>query len=173
MDGYSSRIQNSPRLGSKLQLRVGGKDFDGQVSRLQFSEPKSRRSRRTISLPDFVVDALRGQRARQAEARLKAGSDWEDQDLVFTTHKGTPFEPRRFDTEFKRVLTNAKLPRTIRLHDSRHFALTLLAAQGVHPRTAMEIVGHSDINLTMNIYSHVVPELMRDAAQRINTVLAV
>ena len=87
---------------------------------------------------------------------------------MFTTRKGTPIEPRRLDTEFKRILKNASLPETIRLHDSRHFAASLLLAQGIHPRTVMEILGHSDISVTMNTYSHVVPELMREAAEKID-----
>ena len=63
------------------------------------------------------------------------------------------------------------LPNSIRLHDSRHFAATLLLAQGTHPRTVMEILGHSDISLTMNTYSHVVPQVMREAAEKIDAVL--
>lgn len=110
-------------------------------------------------MPECVAVALRAHRARQAEERLAAGSEWQDSGLVFTTRKGTPIEPRRIDTEFKRILKKAGLPQTIRLHDTRHFAASLLLAQGVHPRTEMmEILGRSGISLTMNICSHIVPE---------------
>lgn len=150
--------------------RSGGRfaEGDGQRSKLHFVTPKSFRGIRTLAMPDCVASALQSHRARQAEERLLAGSGWQDFGLVFTTRKGTPIEPRRVDTEFKRILKKAQLPETIRLHDSRHFAASLLLAQGVHPRTVMEILGHSDISVTMNTYSHVVPELMRDAADKID-----
>ena len=89
----------------------------------------------------------------------------------FRDSKGAPVEPRRLDEQFKRLLAKADLPSSIRLHDSRHFAASLLLAQGTHPRTVMEILGHSDISLTMNTYSHVVPEVMREAAEKIDAVL--
>ncbi len=154
--------------------RSRGKLVDGkrQRSELHFVAPKSYRGIRTVAMPDCVATALRGHRARQAEERLLAGSRWQDLGLVFTTRKGTPIEPRRLDTEFKRILRNAELPETIRLHDSRHFAASLLLAQGVHPRTVMEILGHSDINQTMNTYSHVVPLLMREAADKIDVAFS-
>jgi integrase len=150
--------------------RSGGRfaEGDGQRSKLHFVTPKSFRGIRTLAMPDCVASALQSHRARQAEERLLAGSGWQDFGLVFATRKGTPIEPRRVDTEFKRILKKAQLPETIRLHDSRHFAASLLLAQGVHPRTVMEILGHSDISVTMNTYSHVVPELMRDAADKID-----
>jgi integrase len=150
--------------------RSGGRfaEGDGQRSKLHFVTPKSFRGIRTLAMPDCVASALQSHRARQAEERLSVGSGWQDFGLVFTTRKGTPIEPRRVDTEFKRILKKAQLPETIRLHDSRHFAASLLLAQGVHPRTVMEILGHSDISVTMNTYSHVVPELMRDAADKID-----
>lgn len=66
-------------------------------------------------------------------------------DLVFSTKKGTPIEPRRYDKDFKTILQRAGLPQEIRLHSARHFGLSLLAALGVHPRVAMEIAGHSDL----------------------------
>jgi integrase len=150
--------------------RSGGRLLNSEDpgNKLHFVAPKSFRGIRTIAMPEYVATTLRTHRARQAEERLLAGSDWQDWDLVFATRKGTPIEPRRLDTEFKRILKSAGLPETIRLHDSRHFAASLLLAQGVHPRTVMEILGHSDIAVTMNTYSHVVPELMRNAADKID-----
>ncbi|MGD0290693.1 MAG: site-specific integrase [Candidatus Binataceae bacterium] len=153
--------------------RSGGRYVNGEGSRsvLHFVRPKSERGVRTIAMPERVAAVLRGHRARQAEERLLAGSKWTDLGLVFTARNGTPIEPRRLDTEFKKVLKRANLPETIRLHDSRHFAASLLLSQGVHPRTVMEILGHSDISLTMNTYSHVVPDLMREAADKIDAAL--
>ncbi len=159
------------RITQALQ-RSGGKlaEGEGNRSKLHFVPPKSFRGIRTIAMPDCVASVLRGHRARQAEDRLRAGAAWQDFGLVFTTQKGTPIEPRRLDSEFKRLLEKAELPNSIRLHDSRHFAASLLLAQGVHPRTVMEILGHSEIGLTMNTYSHVVPSLVREAADKIDVV---
>ncbi len=153
--------------------RSGGRYVDGKGSRsaLHFVRPKSDRGIRTIAMPEIVATALRGHRARQAEERLLAGSRWTDFGLVFTAKNGTPIEPRRLDTEFKKLLRKAQLTQTIRLHDSRHFAASLLLLKGVHPRTVMEILGHSDIGLTMKTYSHVVPDLMREAADKIDAAL--
>jgi integrase len=151
--------------------RNGGVRTSGEPSKLQFAEPKSSRARRTIPMPDRVVAALRAQRARQAEERLAAGAQWQDFDLIFTTRRGTPIEPRSLVTAFKRVLKRAALPSTIRLHDARYFAATLLLEQGVHPRTVMEILGHNDISLTLNTYSLVAPSVIREAAKEIDAVL--
>src|SRR6266550_4709895 len=80
-------------------------------------------------------------------------------------------EPRNVTRQFKALLTAAKLPDT-RLHDLRHSCATLLLAQGVNPRVVMETLGHSQVSLTLNTYSHVLPALQRDAAARMNAVLA-
>lgn len=134
-------------------------------------ELKSARSRRTIALPGVVITALRSHRVHQLEARLAAGGRWQDQGFVFTSAIGTPLEPRNVTRQFKALLTAAKLP-NIRLHDLRHSCATLLLAQGVNPRVVMETLGHSQVSLTLNTYSHVLPALQRDAAARIDAVFA-
>lgn len=82
----------------------------------------------------------------------------------------TPLEPRNVTRQFKALLIVAKLP-DMRVHDPRHSCATLLLAQGVNPRVVMETLGHSQVSLTLNTYSHVLPALQRDAAARINAVL--
>jgi integrase len=137
---------------------------------LRFSEPKSVKSRRTITLPDVVTTALRQHRIRQKKERLAAGGDWRESGLVFTTPIGTALDARNVHREFKAVLKNAELP-SVRYHDLRHTAATLLLAQGVDPRTIMETLGHSQISLTLNTYSHVVPALQREAASKMDAIL--
>ncbi len=136
----------------------------------QFVEPKSTRSRRTVALPDVVKSALRAHRVKQLEERLSAGKHWREMGLVFTTTIGTPIEPSNLTKEFQQLLTTAGLQH-IRFHDLRHTAATFLLAQGVDPRTIMETLGHSQISLTLNTYSHVLPTLQRDAAERMNRLL--
>jgi integrase len=130
---------------------------------LHITEPKSARSKRTIILPTTAATALRQHRTRQLKERMAAGGDWKDSGLVFTTPIGTPLDARNVHREFKAVLKAADLP-LVRFHDLRHTAATLLLAQGVDPRTIMETLGHSQISLTLNTYSHVVPALQRGAA---------
>ena len=81
-----------------------------------------------------------------------------------------PLDARNVHREFKAVLKGADLP-LVRFHDLRHTAATLLLAQGVDPRTIMETLGDSQINLTMNTHSHVVPALQKDAALKMDEIL--
>ncbi|MFN7992461.1 MAG: tyrosine-type recombinase/integrase [Bryobacteraceae bacterium] len=88
-----------------------------------------------------------------------------------STRIGTPLEPRNVERVFRNILREADLPR-IRIHDLRHPAATLLLAQGVHPRVVMELLGHSQIAVTMNTCTHVLPSLRKDAAEKMNALLA-
>ena len=108
-------------------------------------------------MPPFVIEAL--QRHKRTSPNL-----------VFSTKKGTPIEPRRYDKDFKTILHRAGLPQEIRLHSARHFGLSLLAVLGVHPRVAMEFAGHSDLRTTMMIYSHIASPEMKQAMDRIQEV---
>jgi integrase len=133
-------------------------------------EPKSRAGRRTIKLPDALRDALRTHRVRQAEQRLAAANTWEDRGFVFCQPNGRPIDARRDWLDWKAILKAAGI-RDARLHDARHTAATLLLQQGVPARVVMEILGHSQISLTLGTYSHVVPELAHEAAERMGDAL--
>jgi integrase len=137
---------------------------------LKTTEPKSMRSRRMIRMPAVVVAALKAHRTRQLEDRLAAGGVWNDSGFVFTSPIGTALEPRNVTREFHVLLAGADLP-AVRFHDLRHTAATLLLAQGVDPRTIMETLGHSQISLTLNTYSHVLPALQADAAAKLDAIL--
>jgi integrase len=133
--------------------------------------PKTARSRRIVPLPDAVVESLKLRRERQEADRLAVGADfWEDWGLVFTTGFGTPLSPRNDYRGFRR-LANAAGLRRVRLHDLRHTAASLMLAQGVNPRVVMEILGHSQISITMNTYSHVTPASSREAVARVEDLL--
>ena len=129
-------------------------------------EPKSRAGRRTIKLPDQLRDALRAHRVWQTEQRLAAANVWEDGNFVFCQANGRPIDRRRDWQDWKSLLKAAGV-RDPRLHDARHTAATLQLQQGVPARVVMDILGHSQISLTLGAYSHVVPELAEEAAQRI------
>lgn len=160
------RWQDVDLDAGELRVRVALQRVQGQPLRLV--EPKTRQSRRTLPLPPPVIAQLRAHRTRQREDRLLAGERWEGEGwgLVFANTRGGPLEPRNLTTRYKALLALAGLP-NIRFHDLRHSCASLLLAQGVHPRVVMEILGHSTITLTMNTYSHVLPQAQRDALDRL------
>ncbi len=171
---YSVALALGLRQGEALALRWADVDFGNATIRvqaalqridgkLQLVEPKTAQSRRTINLPATVETALREHRVRQLEDRLASGGRWQESDLVFTTAFGSPLDGRTVTKQFQRILERAGLPR-IRFHDLRHTCASLLLAQGVHPRAVMETLGHSQISLTMNTYSHVMPALRKEVA---------
>ncbi len=92
-------------------------------------------------------------------------------DLVFPSERGTLADGPNVTHRFHNLLRRAGLP-SMRFHDLRHACASLLLVQGVHPRVVMETLGHSQISLTMNTYSHVLPALQREAADRMEAVLA-
>ena len=150
-----------------LRVNYGLQRFEGK---LHLMEPKTEKSRRVLPLPSFLVSALRAHRTSQLEERLALGPNWQETGFVFISTIGTPIEPRNLNRTFDAILKKTKLPK-IRFHDLRHSCATILLAQGVPQRTLMEILGHSQISLTMNTYSHVLPEMTRDAISVMDTVL--
>jgi integrase len=112
----------------------------------------------------------REHRTRQLEERLLAGSRWKESGFVFTTPIGTALDGPNVTKSFQRLLKKAGLAHR-RFHDLRHSCASLLLAQNVAPRVVMEVLGHSQISLTMNTYSHVLPELKREAAAQMEAVL--
>jgi len=148
------------RVAHTLQ-RVDGK--------LQLLETKTERSRRTVPVPRFAIEALRQHKLLQLKEKLIAGSRWKETGLVFTTTIGTPLEGRRLREDFKTLLQRAGLPH-MRFHDLRHSCASLLLAQGLSPRLIMETLGHSQISTTMNTYAHVMPSLLQEVANAMDKV---
>ncbi|MFD5420398.1 tyrosine-type recombinase/integrase [Streptomyces sp. NPDC127069] len=168
------------RRGEIVGLRWSDIDLDKRVLHvrnqtqrrrgvLYDGDPKSRR-RRVVPLPALCVAPLRWHRMRQAEIRAKAGESWQDSGHVFVTRTGRPVEPRNVYRSFTRIAQTAGL-RVIRLHDARHGTATLLTAAGVAPRVVMEILGHSQISVTMNVYTHVVQDTQREAISHMDRLL--
>ncbi|WP_016909111.1 tyrosine-type recombinase/integrase [Streptomyces xiaopingdaonensis] len=168
------------RRGEIVGLRWSDVDLENRVlyvrqqtqrrrGELYSDGPKGRRSR-AIPLPAMCVAPLRWHRMRQAAAKRKAGEKWQDSAYVFTTGTGRPVEPRNVYQSFTRVANSAGL-RVIRLHDARHGCATLLVAAGVPPRVVMEILGHSQISITMDVYTHVVQDTQREAISHMDRML--
>lgn len=138
---------------------------------LTFGEPKSKAGRRSLALPDVCIDALRTHRVKQLEKRLSIGAVWIDTDLVFERGDGTLLHPNTLLRAFFRLTATAGLTR-IRFHDLRHTAATLMLANGEHPKIVQERLGHADISMTLNRYSHVTMDMQRDAADRLAKLLS-
>jgi integrase len=129
-------------------------------------EPKTRRSRRSVALDQNTVAVLREWRVRQAEERLAAGPAWEDTGYVFTREDGRYVHPDTFSYWFERHLRRHKL-RQIRFHDLRHTHASLALQAGVSAKVVCDRLGHSSVAFTLDVYSHVVPALQEDAAERV------
>ncbi|MEU1805996.1 tyrosine-type recombinase/integrase [Streptomyces sp. NPDC019937] len=134
--------------------------------RLVHDETKTEASTATLPLPDICIAALQVRRKEQEAAKQTAGELWTESDFVLTTRYGTPIEPRNFNRSFADRSSKAGI-RRIRLHDTRHTCGSLLAALDVHPRIAMQILRHSKIAVTMEIYTHVPSEATRKALRRL------
>jgi len=171
------------RIGEILGLTWGDIDLENKCLRITQQqqrvgkelitvEPKTERSARTIQLTQLAVDALIKHRQTQVdEIRSGFESGLVMSGRVFTNEKGAPLENGTVLRQFQKLVKDAKLP-PMRLHDLRHSCATLLLARNVHPRVVMEILGHSTIAMTMNVYSHVVPQIAREAADAMDSVFA-
>ncbi len=114
----------------------------------------------------MTVAALREHRKRQTAERLQIGAGWQDLDLVFCRVDGAPLHPERFSRSFTDRVRQLGLPK-IRLHDLRHGWATLALAAGVHPKVVQERLGHANISITLDTYSHVTAGLHGDAAEKV------
>jgi integrase len=129
---------------------------------LTFKGPKTTKSRRVLPIGATTVAALKRHRAEQDELRLGQGSAYREADLVFCLPDGSPWSPSAFSLAFMRLLRKTTLPK-IRFHDLRHTHASQLLAQGVHPKIVSERLGHANIGITLDTYSHVLPGLQREA----------
>ncbi|MGH2451626.1 MAG: site-specific integrase [Candidatus Limnocylindria bacterium] len=180
---YVLAVTTGMREGELLALRWPDVDLEGArlrvVATLQntgdgytFTEPKTARSRRQVALTQTAVAALRRHNAaQQMEARV-AADVWQDMGLVFTNEIGRPLDPHNLvQRSFYPLLRAASLPR-IRFHDLRHSAATLMLGRGIHPKIVSEMLGHSQIAVTLDLYSHVTPTMQREATAALDAVLA-
>jgi integrase len=125
-----------------------------------------------VRLTNSALEALKRHRAAQNEERLRLGTLWQDQGLVFPSMKGTTMNAKNLTARsFKPILERAGLP-NIRLHDLRHTCATLLLSKGVHPKLVQELLGHATISITLDTYSHVLPGMGDQTATAMESVLS-
>jgi integrase len=179
---YVLALSTGMREGELLGLKWREVDIDAGSIQIQqtlkvagqgkrvFGKPKTAGSRRKIMLTRTGVAALRAHRSRQLEERLQSPA-WHDNDLVFANTVGNALDPTNlYRYDYKPLLRRAGLP-LIRLHDLRHTAATLLLLSGVHPKVVSEMLGHSSVNITLNLYSHVLPDMQASATNAMEQLL--
>lgn len=178
---FSLAIYTGLRQGELLGLRWPDLDLDAgtlsvrqTVQKIdgawQFVEPKSERGRRTLPLPPQAVATIREQKARVREARALAGDRWTEWGLVFPSTLGTPLDGPNVTHRLQAALEEANLPRQ-RFHDLRHCCATLLLTQGVPARVVQDVLGHSQVSLTLGTYSHVMPAMLQESADAMERAL--
>lgn len=179
---YVLALTTGMRRGEMLALQWANVDLEHKTlrvvaaasqvgSQMIFGEPKNKSGRRQIILTTAAVAALRAHKARQAAERLKAGAHWVDQGLVFTDVRGGVVRPYNLARRsYGPLLVAAGVPK-IRFHDLRHTAATLLLSRGVHPKIVSEMLGHSNIAMTMDLYSHVTSAMHAEAARIMDDIL--
>lgn len=168
-------VNTGMRRGEILALRWQDVDLDaGNVmvrrtaqqlkGRVEFKEPKTAKSRRLVRLPADVVAALRKHKVKQAEDRLFLGAQYHDNGLVFTQMDGKPVWPSHVSDAFRYLAHSMGL--RMRFHDLRHTHATLLLKAGVNPKVVSERLGHSTVGITLDVYSHVLPDMQDEAVRR-------
>jgi integrase len=169
------------RRGELLALRWGDVDLKTGLLTVQraiersdrqsrFKDPKTKRSRRTISLPRFVVVRLRRHRLQQAQWFWANHLGRTNAETLVFERAGEPWVPNTFNTAFTRTLHDAGVQH-MRLHDLRHTFASMALEAGVDLKTVSNALGHSTISTTADVYAHVTDSLMQDAAQRIDSVI--
>jgi integrase len=160
---------------SDLDWGKGVLNIQRQLQRIErkglfFVPPKTKAGRRQIKLGQGMLDRLAEHRKRQDREREEAGSQWQENDLIFPSSIGTPFEGHRIWDEFKELLMKAGLP-DMRFHDLRHTALSLLMDMGIAVTTVQQRAGHSKASVTTDIYGHSMSRSQEKAAEQIEELI--
>lgn len=167
---YVLALTTGMRQGELFRLRWQDVDLESQALAVR-GATKTARSRRQVLLSDVGVEALRRHAGRQGEECRIAGSAWRETGLVFTNTVGASLTTTNVTfRSFRPLLERAGLP-VIRFHDLRHTAATLLLGKGVHPKVVSELLGHSQVGVTLDLYSHVTPTMHRQAVTTFDELL--
>jgi integrase len=181
---FSVALVTGMRPSEYLGLQWQNVDFNNGVIRVRktlvwkkgggwnFGEPKTDRSCRSIPLPLALLKELKVHRIKQQKNRLKLGSAYQNFDLVFATDFGTPLNARNIDQRyFKEILKAAGLNEKLRLYDLRHTCATLLLSAGENPKVVSERLGHASVVLTLDTYTHVLPDMQKAATEKLEKML--
>ena len=169
---FSTLLYTGLRRGELLALRWRNMDLDDGTltvvetayrlgnGEYRIKEPKTQQSRRTVTLPSSLVELLKVYRADQELLRIQLGVSLDADDFAFIRPDGSPINPNAVTLAFRRIIKRAGL-KSIRIHDLRHTHATLMLKAGIHPKVVSERLGHANIGITLDIYSHVLPGCKR------------
>lgn len=135
------------------------------------SRTKTSAGARSVKLTPDTLAVLIEHRDRQRFQRQAAGDAWHDHDLIVCTATGTPVNPNNVTRSYNRLVMLAGVPR-IRVHDLRHTAATLLLRGGTSAKIVSERLGHATVSITLDLYSHVLPDMQDQAAATMSAMLA-
>ena len=179
---YVLAIHTGLRQGELLGLKWEDVDLESGTLRVRrtlvtakggpvLTAPKTKGSRRSVKLTQGAVEALRSHLKHQLQEIDRAGSLWRENGLMFASESGEPLD-RRYLTScrYKALLKRAELP-MIRFHDLRHTCATLLLSKNVNPKIVSEMLGHASIAITLDTYSHVLPNMRDQAAAAMEEAL--
>lgn len=173
---YVLALYTGMRKGEILGLRWKDIDFENKKISIRqtlyrtregiiFQEPKTKTSRRMISVPDYVIDELKSHRIQQNKWKLQLGEAFVDKNLVVTNPMGNPMDPRGVKRNMDKLMKEIDVP-IIRFHDMRHTHATIMLQLGEHPKVVSERLGHSKVPVTLDIYSHVTPDMQKESADK-------
>jgi integrase len=176
-------VNTGMRRGEIFALRWSDIDFENQIISVRQTlhrlkgkgfifrnTTKTDGSRRSIAVSQSVINMLNRIKKKQAEQKIALGPAYQDYNLVFCKTDGSPYNLDHFSREFGHFVRRTDLP-YVRFHDLRHTHATLLLQQGEHPKVVSERLGHSTITITMDLYSHVLPNMQKEAAQKLDDFL--
>ncbi|TCP61247.1 site-specific integrase [Baia soyae] len=176
-------ISTGMRRGEIFGLRWSDVDFKNQTLSIRQTlqrlkgkglvfkkSAKNDGSRRSVAISSEIIKLLQVLKATQEECKQNLGVYYQDHDLVFSNEDGTPINVDYVSREFGRSVKKLDIP-YVRFHDLRHTHATLLLQQGEHPKIISERLGHSTISITMDIYSHVMPNMQREATDKLDRFL--
>jgi integrase len=166
--GARERHSGCPgRTSTSVPGRCGVAATLGRIGdRLVISEPKTERSRRTVPLNPAVVALLRKHRAAQKAERLRIGDQWTDSGLVFTTELGGPVDPRNLLRVIEGAARAAGVP-GVGVHTLRHSAAVAWLEAGVHIKAVADLLGHSSVAITGDVYGHTSDDTARAAVDHL------
>ena len=173
-----TRLRRSELLGLRWDdldlntktLHVQQSVYRSNKGEFVFGSPKTASSRRSVALADSVANELKGQRARVAKRKLSRGLNYDDNNLVFPARDGQPLDQNNLYRQWRDVLKRANLHQ-FKFHTLRHTCASLLLKAGAHPKVVQELLGHSSISVTMDTYSHLMPNMQIDAVNSLERLL--
>jgi integrase len=178
---YSTLLYTGMRRGEALALRWKNVDLLGleinvvetvyKIKKQYFiKEPKTSHGKRAISVSPSLAGLLREYQIEQQQLRKEMGISLGDEDLVFSWPDGRPFDADSVTHTFGKIMKNAGFS-GVRLHDLRHTHASLMLKAGIHAKVVSERLGHANIGITLDTYSHLLPGLQEDAAERFDRII--